>query len=410
MISTEANQTLFDRAKVIVVGTGFAGLALATKLNERKIPTLLIEGGALRETERARQLTITNDFGIAGWSNHWIRAFGGTSSRWSGYIASHDRPFLDLPNHEAARWLGQPESIVDYREPWLGEFDFRPIWVMEPTRLASWAEVIERAEYIDLLLEHNVTHLDTQGGSVTKVRMTTLRGGKRSAVVDKPIVLAAGGLGNAQILLQSIDNPFVGKFLMEHPHIYHAAEGFIHPGLLRQTRLAGTDVLMNGDLACLLSIGTIPPTPDLERYNRRLRKQFVAFSLTVRAEQEPRESNRAELSESQDWAGNRRLDVHCHYSSRDLQNVDDTIVRLGETLAMHDMGSLRINKGLEMFTGGHIMGTTAIGKVVDERLKVMGYDNLFVCGSSVFPRGGAANPTFTIVALALRLGDYLAAS
>ena len=34
--------------------------------------------------------------------------------------------------------------------------------------------------------------------------------------------------------------------------------------------------------------------------------------------------------------------------------------------------------------------------------------NLHVAGSSVFPTSGRANPTYTLVALALRLADHLA--
>jgi choline dehydrogenase-like flavoprotein len=38
---------------------------------------------------------------------------------------------------------------------------------------------------------------------------------------------------------------------------------------------------------------------------------------------------------------------------------------------------------------------------------VHGLANLFVAGSSVFPTSGCANPTLTLVALAVRLADHL---
>ena len=59
------------------------------------------------------------------------------------------------------------------------------------------------------------------------------------------------------------------------------------------------------------------------------------------------------------------------------------------------------------------MGTTRMSSdpsagVVDENSRVHGVKNLFVVGSSVFPTSGYANPTLSLVALAVRLGRHLA--
>jgi choline dehydrogenase-like flavoprotein len=45
--------------------------------------------------------------------------------------------------------------------------------------------------------------------------------------------------------------------------------------------------------------------------------------------------------------------------------------------------------------------------VVDLTSRVHGVANLYIAGSSVFPTSGSANPTLTIVALALRLAEEL---
>jgi len=65
--------------------------------------------------------------------------------------------------------------------------------------------------------------------------------------------------------------------------------------------------------------------------------------------------------------------------------------------------------------GHHHMGTTRMGQssadgVVNSNGQAFGLNNLFVTGSSVFSTSGHANPTFTIVQLALRLADQLSNS
>jgi len=61
---------------------------------------------------------------------------------------------------------------------------------------------------------------------------------------------------------------------------------------------------------------------------------------------------------------------------------------------------------------GHHMGTTRMSNnskigVVNKNCKIFGLDNLYIAGSSIFSTYSFANPTLTIVALAIRLADHL---
>ena len=66
----------------------------------------------------------------------------------------------------------------------------------------------------------------------------------------------------------------------------------------------------------------------------------------------------------------------------------------------------------ELIDVAHPMGTTRMSDdpglgVVDTNCRVHGIDGLYAAGSSVFPTGGHANPTFMALALAIRLADHL---
>ena len=76
---------------------------------------------------------------------------------------------------------------------------------------------------------------------------------------------------------------------------------------------------------------------------------------------------------------------------------------------------IRATEPEQRLNGWHQMCTTRMSDdpatgVVDRDCKVFGIDNLYIGGSSVFSTPGFQNPTYTIVQLALRLGDHLAAT
>ncbi len=62
----------------------------------------------------------------------------------------------------------------------------------------------------------------------------------------------------------------------------------------------------------------------------------------------------------------------------------------------HHMGAMR-------------MSADAQDGIVDPNLKAHSLDNLYIVSTGVWPTSGYANPTLTLVALALRLGDHLKA-
>ena len=60
--------------------------------------------------------------------------------------------------------------------------------------------------------------------------------------------------------------------------------------------------------------------------------------------------------------------------------------------------------------GGARMGTSPKSSVVDAQQRTWAVPNLYICDGSVCPTQGSANPALTIMALASRLGDILAAA
>ena len=132
-----------------------------------------------------------------------------------------------------------------------------------------------------------------------------------------------------------------------------------------------------------------------------------------------RYDNRVMLSDERDRLGRRRVRIEWQIGEADIENMRRVTQLFDQAVRRAGVGNLERafpdtpaawRQALE--PAMHHMGTTRMHVapehgVVDENSRVHGTSNLFVTGSSVFPRGGYANPTLTIVALAARLGDHL---
>lgn len=146
-------------------------------------------------------------------------------------------------------------------------------------------------------------------------------------------------------------------------------------------------------------------------------RRFKQFQLFYQVEQAPNPSNRVTLSADRDPLGCQKLELHWRWGELDARSIRRTHALLAAELARSGLGELLLEdptREPQVLTGGvaHHMGTTRMHVdpkqgVVDDQCCVHGIENLFVAGSSVFPTGGYANPTLTIVALSLRLADHV---
>ncbi|HZL99073.1 MAG TPA: GMC oxidoreductase, partial [Planctomycetota bacterium] len=137
-------------------------------------------------------------------------------------------------------------------------------------------------------------------------------------------------------------------------------------------------------------------------------------------EMEPHPDNRVLLGERTDALGQRLPIVRHQSTALDRRSLVALHAALAQDLAANGFGTLE--SGLSALAEGerwpidqdasHHMGGTRMGRdpatsVVDPNCRLHGVGNVYVAGASVFPTSGCANPTFTLVALAIRLADHL---
>jgi choline dehydrogenase-like flavoprotein len=258
-------------------------------------------------------------------------------------------------------------------------------------------------------------YLDFQNGPTAGTRVAL-------AVRLKDDVIRARRLRNGNFTFVPLQRPFdasrmghadflQSEVLEMHPLLKPpraSAEGFDdwYRAYAEQTALFASVSAVARDLDGTRSPSTDPNNPSLFR-----------GMLYARTEQAPNAESRVTLSDERDPFDHPRLRVRWQLTDADISSIVESARILGREFGRLGVGRVQalIEPAMKWpIAGGgfHHMGTTRMHRdpaqgVTDVNCGVHGVSNLYVAGSSVFPTCGHANPTLTVIALALRLTDHL---
>jgi choline dehydrogenase-like flavoprotein len=302
---------------------------------------------------------------------------------------------------------------------------------------------------------------DAAGRKLVTARLERLAGGQFQARA-RVFVLAAGAIENARLLLlangggaDALGNRhgWVGRCFMEHLRdyaltfiprstemfaqagfydIHSAPDGSIIGGRIAIAESAVlNDALPNASVTLFPRMKMWPISGRLvwRLWRRRrlqptmgyrwsriedLSRRCDTFQLLVNFEQKPDPENRVVLARRRrDFFGVPRAELYWRWRAEEQAALEKLRALLAAEFEAAGLGRVEIRSAQKPDPNSHHhAGTTRMHEnprygVVDGDGRVHETDNLYVTGASVFPRAGYANPTLTIVALALRLADHL---
>ncbi|MEQ9036832.1 MAG: GMC oxidoreductase [Silicimonas sp.] len=463
-----------EKPRVIIVGSGPAGVSLAHRLAVQKIRSLTLEaGGESFEAEVQDDYTgRTEGDTYYDLDTTRLRFLGGSSNHWQGWCRQLDEvdflPRDDIPEYgwpirksdldpfaeAASDILEVPLASKRRLNEELDEVEFK---FSPPVNFAEkYRHFFETSEYAHLMLHAPVQTLTAKEGRIISARIIT-RDGLPRDVQGGIYVLAAGGIENSRLLLWSNEvsgEPLVqnattlGKYWMEHPHNY-VGQAQLAAGPLKYVSTHNNQKFAAPSNSAMAKYGIMNGTVrmwpvyygedrlrDAIKWGicatgsagagtlKEMGQQVDCMSeVQVVWEQPPTEGNRVSLDPvAKDRFGVPRPVLHWRRTPLDYRTARIIFELFGTFMVSQGLGRVRAYDHLieeanypdDGIPGGHHhMGGTRMADsprkgIVDRNLKIFGLRNAYIAGSSVFPTGGHANPTFSIVQLSLRLGDHIA--
>ena len=456
-------------AEFCVIGSGPAGMTVARKLAAAGRKVFLFEGGGEEISEESQDVykgTVIPDGGYYPLEACRLRYLGGTSNHWQGWtrpLDSYDfkpkaaslkggwpieKADLDVYANEAKKVLGI--KSFDQDSALASQFS-TDNWRRGSFTITSLKVRNLRTRYFDdlasqknlyVFLNSNLIAIDTDGGRVTSATFSTYK--KDTRIVHASyFVLATGGIENNRILLYNnmrtqeslVPSPTVlGKYFMEHPHMFSAAVASffgdshkkLNLGVFKNNLFPNSSFINRNKILNFALRFEKLPDEQSTRYEKEANILFSNLSQKIKnfhdisliSEMAPLVDNRINLGNKIDDFGIPRAILSMRLGDSYFRTRRVGELLLASFWISSNIGRLKLqpsilsNAPIPMHWGCHHMGGTRMASspewgVVDKNCLVFAQKNLYIAGSSVFPSVGHANPTYTIVQLALRLSDHL---
>ncbi|MCA1773338.1 MAG: GMC family oxidoreductase [Halomonas sp.] len=400
-----------------------------------------------------------------------LRYLGGSTNHWGGICRPLDHYDFSakIAARETAWPIGR-ETLEPYYRAAAKVLDLAPtpedqpiedsgikrtyFSLGSPARLKDkYADFLSESTTLACCLTANLVAFETQNGKASSATFQNYQGDQRQ-VQARFFVFACGGIENSRLLLwcnQQTQGRLIpqadtlGRYWMEHPH------ATVGKALIFEPAALGLDedynVFLSPTAQSITSRQILNCGLRLHRMNAEVTQTLIdelaqqAPTLTGRLhawqaqgkrvhgallraawEQEPRYDNRIELSDELDSLGVPRSRLVWQQSDLDRRTIRESMLLLGEYLRDKELGRLQMAEWLAdtpvklptdgELAGRHHMGGTRMSLkaetgIVNPDCRLFAQDNVFVAGSSVFASAGHANPTLTLVQLALRLCDRL---
>ena len=265
---------------------------------------------------------------------------------------------------------------------------------------------------------------DRSGDRVAGVEVK--RGGETILVEADVVVVAAGAVNSAALLLRSAggkhpkglgnSSGLVGRNYMVHTNSVLVAidPARSNPTVFQKTMSVNDFYHAGYDLEFPFPMGNLQPVGKLQ-----------AAMLRGAAPHIPRWALGVAASHSVDWwvmsedlpdPANRVTvdaggDIVVHWRPNNLA-AHDRLMTHAKTMMRRAGYPILLDQRMGVATNSHQCGTLRFGddsaaSVLDPRCRAHDLDNLYVVDASFFPSSTAVNPALTIAAQALRVGDHL---